>query len=131
MLHVRSGVALANAFAAALACALGATTVASLAMMASLFLPRIATVLAVLAGVGVIASINAISLFGAELGGVSWVIDRFGPPLGSAMVAALAPWIEPAQVPAAGFELAVRSVAWAVASMALLVVVFRRSDVPS
>ena len=131
MLHARSGVALANAFWAALACSLGATTVASLAMTASLFLPRVATVLAVLAGVGVIASVNAISLFGVELSGVSWVVDRFGPPLGSAMVAALASWIEPVQVPAEGFALAVRSLAWSVASVALLVVAFRRRDVPS
>jgi len=131
MLQARSGVAPVNALWAAFACALGSTTVASLAMTASLFLPRIATVLAVLAGVGVIASINAIGLISGELGGFSWIVDRFGPPLGSAMVAALASWIEPVEVPASGFELAVRSLAWAVASVVLLVMVFRRRDVPS
>lgn len=129
MLHARSGVAVVNALWGGLACALGVTSVAALAMTASLFLPRVATVLAVLAGVGVIASVNAISLFGVELGGIPWVVDRFGPPLGSAMVAALAPWIAPVTVPAAPFELAVRSVAWSVASVSLLVVAFRRCDV--
>ena len=107
------------------------SVVASLAMTASLFLPRIATVLVVLVGVGVIAGVNAIGLSGVELGGVAWGIDRFGPPLGSAVVAALAPWIAPVEVPADPLELAVRIVAWAVAGVSLLAVVFRRCDIPS
>jgi hypothetical protein len=131
LLYARHGVAVASAVWGGLACALGAVVVASLAMTASLFLPRIATVLAVLIGVGVIAGVNAIGLFGVELGGIAWGIDRFGPPLGSAVVAALAPWIAPVEVPADPLELAVRIVAWAVAGVSLLAVVFRRCDVPS
>jgi hypothetical protein len=130
LLHARHGVAIAGAVWGGLACALGAAVVASLAMTASLFLPRIVTVLAVLAGVGVIAGVNAIGLFGVELGGVAWGIDRFGPPLGSAIVAAVAAWIEPVEVPVDFFELAVRIAAWAVAGASLLVVVFRRRDIP-
>lgn len=130
LLHARHGVAVSAAVWGGLACALGAVVVASLAMTASLFLPRIATVLAVLAGVGVIAGINAIGLSGVELGGVAWGIDRFGPPLGSAVVAALAPWIAPVEVHADPLVLAVRIAAWAVAGVALLAVVFRRCDVP-
>ena len=100
-------------------------------MTASLFLSRLATALAMLMAVGIVSGVNAMGLFGVELGGVSWGIDRFGPPLASAIVRALAPWIAPARVPADAFELAVRSVAWAVASVSLLVVVFRRRDIPS
>jgi ABC-type transport system involved in multi-copper enzyme maturation permease subunit len=131
LLYARHGVAVASAVWGGLACALGAVVVASLAMTASLFLPRIATVLAVLIGVGVIAGVNAIGLFGVELGGIAWGIDRFGPPLGSTVVAALAPWIAPVEVPADPLELAVRIAAWAVAGVSLLAVVFRRCDVPS
>jgi hypothetical protein len=130
LLHARHGVAVASAAWGGLACALGAVVVASLAMTASLFLPRIATVLVVLIGVGVIAGINAIGLFGVELGGVAWGIDRFGPPLGSAVVAALVPWIAPAPVPVDPLELAIRIGAWAVAGVSLLAVVFRRCDIP-
>jgi hypothetical protein len=78
----------------------------------------------------VIAGVNAIGLFGVELGGIAWGIDRFGPPLGSAVVAALAPWIAPVEVSADPLELAVRIAAWTVAGVSLLVVVSRRCDVP-
>jgi hypothetical protein len=131
LLYARHGVAVASALWGGLACALGVVVVASLAMTASLFLPRIATVLVVLIGVGLIAGVNAIGLFGVELGGIAWGIDRFGPPLGSAVIAALAPWIAPVEVPADPLELAVRIAAWAVAGVSLLAVVFRRCDVPS
>lgn len=130
LLHARHGVAVASAVWGGLACALGVVVVASLAMTVSLFLPRIATVLVVLVGVGVIAGVNAIGLFGVQLGGVAWGIDRFGPPLGSAVVAALAPWIAPVEVPADPLVLAVRIAAWAVIGVSLLTVVFRRCDVP-
>lgn len=130
LLYARHGVAVANAVWGGLACALGAVAVASLTMTASLFLPRIATVLALLVAVGAIAGVNAMGLFGVELGNVAWGIDRFGPPLGSAVVAALAPWIAPVEVPANSLALAVRLAAWAVAGASLLAVVFRRHDVP-
>jgi len=130
LLHARHGVALAGAVWAGLAFALGAVVVASLAMTASLFLPRIATVLVVLIGVGAIAGINAIGLSGVELRGVFWGIDRFGPPLASSVVAALSPWVAPAPVSADPLELAVRIAAWAVAGVCLLAVVFRRCDIP-
>jgi hypothetical protein len=131
LLHARHGVAVAGAVWGGLACALGALVVGSLAMTAALFLPRIATVLAVLASVGGIAGINAIGLFGAELGGIAYVIDRFGPPLGSATVAAVAAWIAPVEVAANPMALAIRLAAWAVAGVCLLVVAFRGRDIPS
>ena len=131
LIHGRHGVPLDAAIWAGFACALGVVIVAALSMTASLFLPRIATALAMLAAVGIVSGVNTMSLFGVELSGIPWGIDRYGPPLGAAIVTALAPWIAPARVPADPVELAIRSVAWAVASVSLLVVVFRRRDIPS
>jgi len=131
LLHGRHGVPVEPAIWAGVACALGAVSVAALAMTASLFLARIATALLMFASVWLVAGVNAAALFGVKLGGIPWGIDRFGPPLGSAIAAALGPWIAPARVPVDSLELVIRSVAWAVASVSLLVVVFRRSDVPS
>jgi len=111
---------------------LGGTTAlftASLAMSASLYLPRIATVMVVLVGVGMIATVNAIGMFQVELGGVAWAIDRFGPPLGTSVATALAPWIAPAEISADPLEVSVRAAAWAVAGVALLVVSFRKQDI--
>jgi hypothetical protein len=92
-------------------------------------LPRIAAVMLVLVTVAVVAVVNAVGLSGVDIGGLVWGIDRFGPPLASAVVAALANWIAPAEVPVSAFELVVRMSAWAVAAVALLVVVFRRQDI--
>jgi len=131
MLHARNGVSLEAAIWAGGACATGALVVAALAMTASLFLPRVATVLVVLISVAIIATVNAIALSGVELGGIPWAIDRFGPPLGTALAATLAPWVEPVQLPVNSVGVVVRGVAWAVAGVSLLVVVFRRRDVPS
>ena len=129
MLYARNGVAIGGALWGGLACAAGATTVASLAMTMSLFLPRVATLFSILAGVGVIAGLNALALFGSELSGVAWALDRFGPPLGSALVAGVAGWIAPVAVPVDPLEIAIRSGAWAVAGISLLVVTFRGRDI--
>lgn len=131
LLVLRNGVALAPALAAGAVCVLGATTVAALSMTASLYLPRIATVMVLLIVVGIVAGVNAVGLFEVEFGGLAWAIDRFGPPLASSVVVVLASWIAPVTVQADAFELVLRIGVWAVASVALLVVVFRRQDVGS
>ena len=129
LLVARNGVALGPALAGALAGALGAMVVASIAMTASLYLPRIATVMVVLVGIGAVSIVNAIGLTGVELSGVPWAIDRFGPPLASSVAAGLAPWIAPTELPVDALAVGIRSAAWAVAAVALLVVVFRRRDI--
>jgi hypothetical protein len=45
------------------------------------------------------------------------------------VVTALSPWIAPAVVSSDPLEVSVRAVAWAVAGVALLVVVFRKQDI--
>lgn len=127
LLATRSGLPLAPALAAAGACALGALTVAALAMTASLALPRAVTVLLVLGGVGLVALANGVAPF-AEASGWLGVIDRFGPPLASSMALALAPWLEGVHIPGDGVRIAGRLAAWAIASPLALVFVFRRVE---
>lgn len=129
LIHLRLDVGLGAAAWAALACAGGAFAVGTLAMTASLFLPQTATVLLVLVSVGSITFVNLLSQFGAHPGGLAGALDRFGPPLCTAIVVALAPWIEPVSVSGEPLAIAARLVLWAAGSAALLVVVFRRREI--
>jgi hypothetical protein len=127
LLATRSGLSLAPAAAGAGACFLGAFTVAALAMTASLVLPRVATVLLVLGGVGLVALANGVAPF-AERAGWLGAIDAYGPPLASTMALALAPWLEAVQVPGDGVRVTARLVAWAIGAMLALVYAFRRVE---
>jgi ABC-type transport system involved in multi-copper enzyme maturation permease subunit len=109
LLHARQGLAFGPVFGAFLACVAGATTLAGLAMTASLMLPRSVTALAVFGFVWAIAAINALAQFGTELTGVTGLVDRFGPPLATAMIVALRSWIEPTATRGEPLELALRS----------------------
>ena len=119
----------APALLAASACILGAAVVSAAGMAASLWLPRLASFLVVLVGVGAIAGVNLASMFGAELSATAAAIDRFGPPLGSAVFGALRPWY--GQSPDAGAWLAqaLRLLLWSAGSIGLLVVAFRREEI--
>jgi hypothetical protein len=128
LVSARHGLPLAPAVAALAACALGATSVASLAMAVSLALPRMASALLVLGAVAAVAVVNAASLFGASLEGAAAALDRFGPPLATAMVVALEPWLDGARVDEAGALVTLRLLAWAVAGVGLLVALVRRVD---
>jgi len=128
LLHLRQGLAFAPLLGAFAATAAGAVTVGALAMAASLSLPRIATLLLVLMSVGAVAAVNVASLFGAQLGGVTGLIDAWGPPFVSAVVVALSQWIEPTTVPGHGLALALRLLVWALASAGLLLHAFRRLE---
>ena len=99
-----------------------------LAMLASLYLPRIATVLLVMLGVSGVAAINLATLLGAQLGGLTGAIERFGPPLLSSVALALGEWIAPRQLPGDAMMLALRQIAWMLASAACLVLAFRREE---
>jgi hypothetical protein len=128
LLDARQGLALGPVFGAFLACAVGAATVAGLAMTASLVLPRAVTALAVFGFIWVIAAINAFAQFGAELTGAAGLVDRFGPPLATSMIVALGSWIEPTATRGEPLELALRSLVWAGASALLLLRMFRRVE---
>jgi len=128
LLHARQGLAWPPLFAAFAAVAAGTSTVGALAMAASLYLPRIATLLLLLMSVAGIAALNAASLLGSQLGGLAGLIDAYGPPLVSSIALALREWIAPTAVPGDALGLALRHVVWVLASAALLIQAFRRVD---
>jgi ABC-type transport system involved in multi-copper enzyme maturation permease subunit len=131
LLSQRQGLPPGPVLMAALACAASCVSVGGLAMAASLFLPRVATALLVFGLVWGVALVNVVGRSGAELSGWLGAADRYGPPLASAMILALWPWVEPlAPVPAGALaDAALRSALWAIASAVLVVVGFRRLEV--
>lgn len=128
LLAARSGLPLGPALIAGGACALGCVAVGALAMTASLALPRPATLVLVLGVIFLIAIANSVGIFG-EASGWLRAIDQVGPPLGSSIALALAPWLETGRA-LQGDLLAVllRLAAWAIGSLAALVLVFRRIE---
>jgi ABC-type transport system involved in multi-copper enzyme maturation permease subunit len=128
LLQARQSLPPEPAFFAGLACAGSAMIVGALSMTASLSLPRTATSLLVLIFVGALSSLNLGVLAGAQLEGLLGALERLGPPLATSMAVALAPWIEPTEVPGDPIEIALRLGLWCVGSASLLVVVFRRTE---
>ena len=110
---------------AGVSCAVGAVTLAALAMTASLYLPRIATVLLVFVATGATTLANLLAMFRDSTDGVMGAIDLFGPPLCTSIAVALSPWIDEVSIPGSPEEIAIRHALWAAASVALLVAVFR------
>jgi ABC-type transport system involved in multi-copper enzyme maturation permease subunit len=113
LLQARQGLPLQAIGGAYLACLAGTVTVAALAMTASLALPRTLTALLVFGLVWAIGIVNAAAQLGAKLEGAAGLVERLGPPLASAMVLALASWIEPSAPSGAPLDLVVRSLLWA------------------
>jgi hypothetical protein len=111
LLHARQGLAWPPVLAAFAAAAAGATTVAALSMAASLYLPRIATLLLLLMGVAAVAGANVAALLGAQLGGFAALLDGYGPPLVSSLAVAL------------------RHGVWMLASAALLMRAFQQQEI--
>jgi hypothetical protein len=131
LLHMRHGVSIGAAGWAGLACAAGALVVAALAMALSLLLPRLATVLTVLAIVGGVVILNSLRLFGAELEGLARIAQQLAPPLCTAVVVALAPWIAPVELSEDPLQVALKLAAWVTVSIAVLLAVFRRRELGS
>jgi len=128
LLHFRNGVSLGAAIWAGLACAAGALVVAALAMALSLHLTRVATAISVLFFVGAITFANVFTLFGASLGRVGYVVQHFAPPLCTAVVVALKPWIAPVTPAVDPMIMALKLVFWVVASVVILLAAFRRQE---
>lgn len=126
-LVARYGLSPAPALHAGVLCALGAVCVAGLSMAGSLHLPRIVLFPLAFVFVWVTAGINLATVAGAELSGVSGAIERFGPPFGTALAVALAPW-SGREAPAEALELVARLALWAVLATAVLLVTFRREE---
>ena len=92
LLSVRGDLPILPAVLAIGATMINCVAVAALAMVSSLFLPRIATFLAVVGGVSVVALANLMSASGATLGSLLGLLDEMGPPFLSAIVLALSGW---------------------------------------
>jgi ABC-type transport system involved in multi-copper enzyme maturation permease subunit len=135
LLARRYGVAPGPAVAASLATALGAVVVAALTATASLAVGRTAVLLAMAAAVPLQFFSNAAGLGlallqpDAQLPGLFDALHRFGPPLGTAVLAATAAWnpqvvVEGLLTPALG-----RLALWAGGAIALLLLACRRLEI--
>lgn len=130
LLHLRSGLPLAPALLASGYAALGAFVCASLSMALSLWLPRMATWLILMAFIAVTATANLIALVPREApatGALAW-LDLLGPPLARAPVVALDTWVPAAPIGLDPLAAGLPLVAWAVLSGAALLVGFRRVE---
>lgn len=128
LLHRRSELALEPALGGALAFAVAAATIAALTMTLSLFLPRIANVLAVFALIAAVTVGNVLSLAGREPEGLLGVLDRFGPPLASSLVLSLSGWIPELELAGDPAAIALRALVWAGAAGTALGLVFGRIE---
>jgi ABC-type transport system involved in multi-copper enzyme maturation permease subunit len=131
LLHLRNGVPLGAAIWAGLACAAGALVVAALAMALSLLLARVATAMSVLFFVGAIAFVNVFALFGASLGKIGHIVQSFTPPLCTAVVVALKPWIAPVTPAVDPMIMALKLAFWVIASVLILLAAFQKQELGS
>ena len=131
LLHLRHGVSLGAAAWAGLAAVAGALVVAATAMALSLILTRVATLLSVMVFMGAITFANSLTLFGAELEGAARVLQQLAPPLGTAVVTALGPWIAPFAPNIDPIIVILKLACWVAASIALLLAVFRKVELRS
>lgn len=129
LFSARQGLAIAPVGGVFLACALGAVTVAALAMTASLWLPRTLTALLVFGTVWGVGMLETAVRLGAEIGGLAGAVARYGPPLAGSMIAALSGWVEQPLPEGEALLLGVRALVWATASVAALVFAFRRIEI--
>jgi ABC-type transport system involved in multi-copper enzyme maturation permease subunit len=127
-LHLRYDLPFAPAALAGLCAAVSAVAIASLAMCASLFLPRLAVLVLVFLAIVCIAAANAAALGGAELGTLWWSLDRFGPPIGTGIGLAVSEWIG-RDLPADPLLVAIRLGLWAAFGPALLAFLFRKREI--
>lgn len=135
LLSTRHGVGLEPAAIASLATALGAVVVGALAAAASLAVGRSAVLLALAAAVPLQFAANAAGLLIAlvqpevSLPGLLAVLDRFGPPLGTAVFAATAAWNPHVEAEGALAAALGRLGLWAGGAIALLLLAFRRVEI--
>jgi hypothetical protein len=124
------GVALLPALRAALGLAVGSWSVAALAMVVSLSLPRAATLLLSGAlGIAVVG-IEVAALLGAPMSGLAGVVAHYGPAWVAGPVGSLAPWFSELRLPSPPEWPQARAIAWAVLATGALVTRFRRLELP-
>nr|ADI22012.1 hypothetical protein [uncultured myxobacterium HF0200_01L06] len=129
-LDERNGLAMGPVFISMAACLVGAVTTGALGMLSSLWLPRIATTLAVVLGVAVMTVANGVALFREAPGqGLLALIDRLGPPLASSLWLPLGSWTPQIATQVDPVFLGLRALLWAALSVAALLFAFRRAEI--
>jgi hypothetical protein len=107
---------------------LNCISIASLAMMLSLFLPRVVTFLCVVGFVGWTSMANLISMSGGGLGLVSEVLNGFGPPILTAVVVPLGHWAGQPIEGVSSLDLGFRLGLWVFASISSLSFFFQQQE---
>jgi len=125
---VRNALPLAPAALAFGACALSCVAIGALAMTASLHLPRMASVMLVFLAIAAVSGVNLVSVSAGGVDGLWGLVDRFGPPLGTSVLLALAPWAGQSLDHVSATEVVARQLAWAVGGVGLLLWRFRQRE---
>jgi ABC-type transport system involved in multi-copper enzyme maturation permease subunit len=128
MLFVRGDLPMWPALVALLVTLVNCISLAALAMLLSLFLPRIATFLCVVGFVGWTSMANLIAVSGGGLGFVSLVLNDFGPPLLTGVVIPLANWSGQPIDGVSTLNIAFRLGLWVFASVSSLFFVFEKQE---
>lgn len=128
-LYQRNGLPLEPALVSMAGCLVGAVTTGALGMLASLWLPRMATTLVVVAGVAIMTVANSVALLrdAPAQDALAW-IDRLGPPLASSLWLPLGAWVPQVSMQADPLEIGLRAIVWAALSVAALLFAFRRTE---
>ncbi len=127
----RNGLPAGPALLAGASCALACTTVASFAMAASLALPRFAIWLLVFGVVFFTTLAAGVALVQAQSGAPQSafaLLDRWGPPIASGMLRALAGWLPGSALPGNAAGALLRGAGWAALGVAALATAFRRIE---
>jgi len=129
LLEARQGLPAAPALLSIGLALIGALTVAGFAMALSLALGRTLTALAVFAGVWGVAALEALCLAPVELAPWLQTLSALGPPLLTGAIAPVAAWLGP-EGPSLGdpTQAALRALVWCAASVASVVLTFRRTE---
>ena len=131
LLHLRLGLDPRPALVGVAVFAIDAWVVAALAMTLALFLPRVVALAIVVLMLQTVVLTNVLHAVAGVGGSILDGIERWGPPLGTALLYALAPWFSPGASAAEWVDVCLRLLAWGAGSTALLAVAFRRLDLPS
>lgn len=107
---------------------LDAVVVSGIAMAASLFLPRLLTLFLVVTWVQLVLFANLAHVVGAAFGGWLGALERWGPPLGTAILFALSPWVGLDANDGQAAAVLARLGLWAAGSVALVAAAFRRLE---
>lgn len=131
LLHLRLGLALAPALVGIVVFAADAWVIAAIAMTLGLVLPRVVALATVVMAMQLVVFSNGLHAVASASGGMLDSLDRWGPPLGTGLLYAVAPWFSPGASAAEWIDVGARLLIWGAGASGLLVFLFRRQDVPS